>query len=82
MQIDVQLNTFYARLTQLLPEDSGCAKSIVVYLQSIFVEFGWPMLIGSLPWALAGSWIGYRWSLRLVTGLRRRSLKRHPTANK
>lgn len=33
--------------------------------------WGAPMFLGSVPWAIVGGWIGYRWSLRFVEGRRR-----------
>ncbi len=44
----------------------------VLWLQVLGLAetFGWPMLIGSLPWAIAGAWLGYHATMRF---LRRRN---------
>ncbi len=39
--------------------------------QVIFVGWGVPMLVGCVPYAIVSAWLGYRWSLKLVTGHRR-----------
>jgi len=36
-----------------------------------FVGWGVPMLVGCVPYAVVAAWLGYRWSLKLVTGHRR-----------
>ena len=68
--------TFSGRLGKVSPADSGWIGSLFDYITGLFVEFGWPMFIGSLPWAVIGAFIGYRWSLRLVVTFRHRRLRR------
>ena len=36
---------------------------------NLFANFGVPMFVGSLPWALLGGWLGYVWTLRLIQRL-------------
>ena len=36
------------------------------YTVTLFQGWGVPMLIGCVPWAALGSWLGYVWSLRFV----------------
>ena len=36
------------------------------YFEQLAVGWGVPMLVGCVPWAIAGSWLGYVWSLRFV----------------
>ena len=36
------------------------------YTITLVQGWGVPMLIGCLPWAALGSWVGYAWSLRFV----------------
>ncbi len=69
--------SFYENLNQQLPVGGGWLESMVYYLLSMFIEFGWPMFIGSVPWAIVGSWLGYRWSLRLVVLFRQRRLAKN-----
>lgn len=36
------------------------------YAVVLFQGWGLPMLVGCLPWAVLGTWLGYAWSLRFV----------------
>jgi hypothetical protein len=36
------------------------------YTVTLFKGWGVPLMVGSLPWAAAGTWLSYRWSLRFV----------------
>lgn len=46
----------------------------------IFDVFGLPMFVGCLPWAIGGAWIGYVWSLRLISRHRARHAGTAPGA--
>ncbi len=60
-------DTFAAKLAGALPADASWLDAIWVYTVNLFQTFGEPMFMGCIPWAVAGSWIAYKWSLRLVT---------------
>lgn len=53
-------------------ESSRHAPTFLAGVQSIAQEIGWPLLIGSVPYAVAGSWVAYAWALRVVRARRRR----------
>jgi uncharacterized protein (DUF2062 family) len=36
------------------------------YFEQLAVGWGLPLLVGSLPWAVVGAWLGYVWTLRFV----------------
>ncbi len=67
-------DTFRERLGQSLPQDAGWLDSLWSYTIALFDNFGLPLFLGSVPWALLGGWLGYRWSLRAVNNFR----ARHP----
>jgi uncharacterized protein len=50
---------------------SGWTESIWHQIKVIFFGWGLPMLVGCGPYAIVSAWLGYRWSLKLVTGHRR-----------
>lgn len=60
-------DTFAAKLATALPADASWVDALWVYTVNLFQTFGEPMFMGCVPWAAAGSWIAYKWSLRLVT---------------
>ncbi len=45
--------------------------TIWYHTQVIFTGWGLPMLVGCGPYAVISAWLGYRWSLQLVTGHRK-----------
>ena len=47
--------------------DLAWYESMWRQMVEIFDVFGLPMIIGCLPWAIAGAWIGYVWSYRLIS---------------
>ena len=63
---------FSERLAGLLEADATFVASMWVYAVGIFEAWGVPMLIGCLPWAIAGAFLGYWWSLRLIHQFRDR----------
>ena len=65
---------FSERLGQSLPQDTGWLDSVWSYTIVLFDNFGLPLFLGSVPWALLSAWLGYHWSLRIVNNYR----ARHP----
>lgn len=62
----VGYSTFVAKLNTALAVDVGWLEAFWVYTVTLFQEFGLPMAIGCVPWALLAAWLGYRWTLRFV----------------
>jgi uncharacterized protein (DUF2062 family) len=46
--------------------DSGFWADLWVYTVALVKGWGVPMLVGCIPWAVLGTWLGYVWSLRFV----------------
>lgn len=67
---------FQQRLAMLLDADAAWYEAVWIYIQGIFEIWGVPMFVGSIPWAILTSWLGYRWSLRLVREFRLRRARR------
>lgn len=67
---------FQDRLSGLLATDAGPLETLWIYVVGIFDLWGVPMFIGSIPWAILGSWIGYRWSLRMIRGFHLRRMQK------
>ncbi len=67
---------FHDKLTASLGVDAGTFESLWVYMVNLFDKFGLPMWVGSLPWAVLAAWLGYRWSIELVTRIRARRAAR------
>lgn len=63
-------DSFSAMLEQTLSTNATWLETLWVYTVGLFERFGVPMFVGSLPWAVIGSWICYRWSLRFVKRVR------------
>jgi len=63
---------FTDRLEQTLAADAGHFEMFWVYTIDLFQTWGLPMFIGSAPWAILISVLGYWWSLRLIAKLRAR----------
>ncbi len=57
---------FQERLVKLLQTDVTFLESLLVYVVGIFEAWGMPMMIGCVPWAIGGAFLGYWWSLRLI----------------
>lgn len=68
---------FRAKLHANLAMDAGPVESLWIYMVTLFEQFGLPMWIGSIPWALLSAWLGYHWSLRLITKVRNRRAQRN-----
>jgi uncharacterized protein (DUF2062 family) len=67
-------DSFRVRLGHSVPQDASWFDSLWVYTIALFENFGVPLFIGSLPWALICGWLGYKWSLNIVCKYR----VRHP----
>lgn len=65
-QSDFGYARFVADLHASLTGDVGWFEALWVYTSELFRRFGLPMFVGSVPWALAGAWISYAWSLRFM----------------
>jgi uncharacterized protein (DUF2062 family) len=74
-------DVFREKLTASLAVDAGPLETLWVYMLNLFQQFGLPMWVGSIPWALLFAWIGYRWSLRLVIRVRARREQRRQRAD-
>lgn len=61
----------FAHAWEAALEAEGYLRPIVAYIRTIASEQGVPMAIGSIPYAFGLSWIGYRWSLKFIIGLRK-----------
>ncbi len=46
--------------------DAGWIESVWTQAVGLLSEFGVPLFVGSLPWAIVFSVVGYMWSIRLV----------------
>ena len=44
----------------------------IAEVQSVNVQATVPMLLGSVPWAITGAFLGYWWSLRMIRRFRER----------
>ncbi len=50
--------------------DSDFFAQIFYYLNGLLHNFGLPLFIGSLPWMVIGSWLGYQLTLRSLVAFR------------
>lgn len=57
---------FSGQLSEMLNSKMGFFESLWVYTLELFRIWGLPMFLGSIPWAIVTSWVGYRWSLNLL----------------
>lgn len=67
---------FLENFSTSLAVDAGPFETLWIYIVNLFEQFGLPMWVGCAPWALLCSWLGYRWSLRLVIEMRARRERR------
>lgn len=70
-QADFGYARFAADLHASLSGNVGWLDALWVYTSELFRRFGLPMFVGSIPWALAGAWLSYWWSLRFMERRRR-----------
>jgi len=73
--------TFERRITETLAEDTGLLKSLWIFSVNLFEKFGVPILVGSLPWIALGTWLGYRWSFKLMQRIYEARKRRHAAVN-
>ena len=67
---------FSAMLSKTLSAEAGFFESLWTYTADLFEIWGVPMFVGSIPWALASAFFGYRWSLTLLQRIRARRLRK------
>lgn len=67
--------TFESRLSETLSPQAGGLETVWVYTVNFIEKFGLPVFVGSIPWTILGSWLGYTWSLALIRRIRAR--RRH-----
>ena len=72
--------TFSQRLGELLSVGAGWLETLWIYTYSLFVYFGAPMFLGSIPWAIVSAWLGYRWTYRVLLRRRERRASRRTVA--
>lgn len=63
---------FSAELTASLAADATWYDSLWVYTVNLFDRFGLPLFVGSIPWAVIGGIVGYKWTLKLISAYRAR----------
>ena len=63
-------DSFRTTLAETLSRDADWLEALWTYSTGLFESFGVPMFVGCIPWALIGSWVAYRWSLRFIVRLR------------
>ena len=49
-------------------------ETVAHYFEYVWEQFGLPLAVGWIPWAVAGGWIGYRLSLKIIRDRRQRIL--------
>jgi hypothetical protein len=67
---------FHEKLSASLAVDAGVVETLWTSLVNLFEQFGLPLWVGSIPWAMIAGWAGYHWSLRLVMRVRARREQR------
>ena len=63
---------FRAHMLSLLTADVSFFQSLYLTTLEIFHEYGEPLFLGCIPWAIGGAWLGYRWSLTVLEKLHAR----------
>jgi uncharacterized protein len=58
----------------------GPEPHIIRQIASSFRVLGVPALLGCLPWAIGGAWIGYAWSYRIAARRQRKRAERERAA--
>ncbi|MDA0652719.1 MAG: DUF2062 domain-containing protein [Proteobacteria bacterium] len=59
-------DSYLPRFEQTAYTDTGWIEGMWIHAISLLAEFGVPLFVGSLPWAIGIGICGYLWSLRLV----------------
>lgn len=62
---------FKTLFTVLENEDLGFWMLVLEWLKTLASDIGWPLLIGSIPWAIASGWLAYELSLKFIIRYRR-----------
>ena len=65
-------DTFAKELTSTFEVEADGLSGFWQQTVNLFDLFGTPMLVGCIPWALIGGWVGYIWTAKYLR--RRRSL--------
>ena len=71
---------FSAHLTDSLDIDATWYEAVWVYTVKLFYDFGIPLFLGSVPWAVIGGLISYRWTLTFIADYRERRMRRRAAA--
>jgi uncharacterized protein len=61
----------FAHAWEAALEAEGYIRPIVAYAKTVASEQGAPIAVGSIPYCFGIAWLGYRWSLKFVIGLRK-----------
>jgi len=72
----IGLDQFTAQLTAIASTDTGFVEALWVGTLTLFEVWGLPLFLGSVPWAVFFSWIGYVWSKRFIEKFRARRQER------
>lgn len=78
----IGLEQFTAQLTSVVATDAGFLEALWVGTVALFEVWGLPLFLGSVPWAIGLSWIGYVWSKRFIERFRRRRALRQKMVRK
>jgi hypothetical protein len=70
---------FKVLFTDVSRPTNGWLESVSQWFADFVFGVGWPMTVGSLPWAVLSGWISYYLALRFVTEFRAR--RAHAMAN-
>jgi len=55
-------------------EEETFWETIAHYFEYVWEQFGLPMAVGWIPWALAGGWVSYHLALKIIRERRQRIL--------
>lgn len=66
--VDLYTNAFSPELSMW--------EALGVLAEVAIAGWGLAMVVGCLPWAIVGTWVGYRWSFRMVVAHRKRRFQR------
>ena len=69
-------DTFAARLTESLQEDASWLDTVWAYADNLVNNFGLPLFVGCIPWAIVSAIAAYIWSRRFVLKVQRRRFSR------
>lgn len=71
-------DAFKEKTIEVTTGQQGWLESVVNITQNLFGNFGLPLIIGSLPWAIASALFGYYVTIRFVKSLRSKAGKTNP----